>query len=178
MVRLFICLHVCFLLSSSLYFSSPPLYPLMFSHSTPLPPPHPTFSYRKMWVAGILAAMASITYPSISSLVSRNASSDQQGVAMGILTGMRGLCNGLGPALFGLLFWLFNVSFSEGEQADLFHPSFSAAHSINSLKKNTTVTAVHVSVFMNSDHQKKNIYSRENVTYTVVFLLLFFVLCL
>lgn len=34
------------------------------------------------------------------------------------LIGMRGLCNGLGPAVFGLLFWLSNVHLSENEQEE------------------------------------------------------------
>ena len=68
---------------------------------------------RLMWIAGILAALSSIIYPAISALVSKNANAEQQGVVLGILTGMRGLCNGLGPALFGLLFWMFNVNLSD-----------------------------------------------------------------
>lgn len=66
-----------------------------------------------MWIAGLLAALSSIIYPAISALVSKNADAEQQGVVLGILTGMRGLCNGLGPALFGLLFWMFNVKLSD-----------------------------------------------------------------
>jgi hypothetical protein len=31
----------------------------------------------------------------------------------GMITGMRGLCNGLGPAMFGLIFSLFNVNLNE-----------------------------------------------------------------
>lgn len=27
----------------------------------------------------------------------------------GMVTGMRGLCNGLGPAMFGIIFYIFNV---------------------------------------------------------------------
>ena len=45
--------------------------------------------------------------------MSRNADAEQQGVVLGILTGMRGLCNGLGPALFGFLFWMFNVNLGD-----------------------------------------------------------------
>jgi MFS family permease len=66
-----------------------------------------------MWVAGMLAASASIIYPAISAMVSKNAEPEQQGVVLGILTGIRGLCNGLGPALFGLLFWLSDVHLSD-----------------------------------------------------------------
>lgn len=30
-----------------------------------------------------------------------------------MVTGMRGLCNGLGPALFGVIFYLFNVDLND-----------------------------------------------------------------
>lgn len=66
-----------------------------------------------MWAAGTVAAMSSITFPAVSALVSRNAESDQQGVAQGIITGIRGLCNGLGPALYGFIFYMFHVELSE-----------------------------------------------------------------
>ncbi|XP_062455807.1 hippocampus abundant transcript-like protein 1 isoform X1 [Rhea pennata] len=66
-----------------------------------------------MWAAGAVAAMSSITFPAVSALVSRNAESDQQGVVQGIITGIRGLCNGLGPALYGFIFFLFHVELNE-----------------------------------------------------------------
>ncbi|NXC32527.1 MF14B protein, partial [Campylorhamphus procurvoides] len=66
-----------------------------------------------MWAAGAIAAMSSITFPAISALVSRNAEADQQGVVQGIITGIRGLCNGLGPALYGFIFFLFHVELNE-----------------------------------------------------------------
>merc|ERR1719427_81026 len=62
-----------------------------------------------MWLAGGLAALSSINYPSLSSLVSAISSESKQGVAQGMITGVRSLCNGLGPALFGLAFHLFNI---------------------------------------------------------------------
>ncbi|MEE6459659.1 hypothetical protein FKM82_000688 [Ascaphus truei] len=65
-----------------------------------------------MWAAGAVAAMSSITFPAVSALVSRNTESDQQGVAQGMVTGIRGLCNGLGPALYGFVFFLFHVELS------------------------------------------------------------------
>ena len=55
----------------------------------------------------------SITYPAISAFVSMHAEADKQGLVQGIITGMRGLCNGLGPAMFGLVFSLFHVDLSE-----------------------------------------------------------------
>ena len=30
-----------------------------------------------------------------------------------MITGIRGLCNGLGPAMFGLIFYLFHVDLNE-----------------------------------------------------------------
>uniref|UniRef100_A0AAZ3R297 Major facilitator superfamily (MFS) profile domain-containing protein n=1 Tax=Oncorhynchus tshawytscha TaxID=74940 RepID=A0AAZ3R297_ONCTS len=62
-----------------------------------------------MWAAGAVAAMSSITFPAVSALVSRSADPDKQGLVQGMITGIRGLCNGLGPALYGLIFFMFNV---------------------------------------------------------------------
>uniref|UniRef100_A0A671UNG0 Hippocampus abundant transcript-like protein 1 n=1 Tax=Sparus aurata TaxID=8175 RepID=A0A671UNG0_SPAAU len=70
-----------------------------------------------MWAAGTVAAMSSITFPAVSALVSHSASPDQQGVAQGMITGIRGLCNGLGPALYGFIFFLFNVELNDMEPA-------------------------------------------------------------
>ena len=66
-----------------------------------------------MWFAGILASFASITYPAISSYVSTYSNADQQGLVQGMITGIRGLCNGLGPAMFGLIFNLFHVDLNK-----------------------------------------------------------------
>uniref|UniRef100_A0A8C7X6U3 Major facilitator superfamily (MFS) profile domain-containing protein n=1 Tax=Oryzias sinensis TaxID=183150 RepID=A0A8C7X6U3_9TELE len=63
-----------------------------------------------MWAAGAVAAMSSITFPAVSALVSQSADADKQGVVQGMITGIRGLCNGLGPALYGFVFFLFNVN--------------------------------------------------------------------
>ncbi|XP_058125985.1 hippocampus abundant transcript 1 protein-like isoform X1 [Anopheles coustani] len=66
-----------------------------------------------MWAAGILASLASITYPAISAFVSIHSNPDQQGVVQGMVTGMRGLCNGLGPAMFGVIFYVFHVDLND-----------------------------------------------------------------
>ncbi|XP_053726542.1 hippocampus abundant transcript-like protein 1 [Synchiropus splendidus] len=68
-----------------------------------------------MWAAGTVAAMSSITFPAVSALVSHSASRDQQGVVQGMITGIRGLCNGLGPALYGFIFYLFDVELNDME---------------------------------------------------------------
>lgn len=39
------------------------------------------------------------------------------GVAQGMITGIRGLCNGLGPALYGFIFFLFNVELNDVQPA-------------------------------------------------------------
>uniref|UniRef100_A0A2K5C8B0 Major facilitator superfamily (MFS) profile domain-containing protein n=1 Tax=Aotus nancymaae TaxID=37293 RepID=A0A2K5C8B0_AOTNA len=66
-----------------------------------------------MWAAGAVAAMSSITFPAVSALVSPTADADQQGVVQGMITGIRGLCNGLGPALYGFIFYIFHVELKE-----------------------------------------------------------------
>ncbi|XP_062849777.1 MFSD14 family MFS transporter isoform X2 [Trichomycterus rosablanca] len=71
-----------------------------------------------MWAAGAIAAMSSITFPAISAIVSRNADPDQQGVVQGMITGIRGLCNGLGPALYGFVFYLFHVELNDVDAAE------------------------------------------------------------
>ena len=38
------------------------------------------------------------------------------GVAQGVVTGIRGLCNGLGPAMFGCVFYMFHVNLSEDKK--------------------------------------------------------------
>ncbi|CAO1300711.1 unnamed protein product [Diamesa tonsa] len=77
-----------------------------------------------MWTAGILAALGSITYPAISAFVSIKSTPDQQGVVQGMVTGMRGLCNGLGPAMFGIIFYLFNVDLNDESKKNLSNQNF------------------------------------------------------
>ena len=58
-------------------------------------------------------SLCSITYPAISAFVSMHADADKQGLVQGMITGMRGLCNGLGPAMYGLIFSLFHIELNE-----------------------------------------------------------------
>ena len=46
-----------------------------------------------------------------------HADADKQGLVQGMITGMRGLCNGLGPAMFGLIFSLFHIELNENKAA-------------------------------------------------------------
>ncbi|XKL65972.1 hypothetical protein PGB90_009392 [Kerria lacca] len=62
-----------------------------------------------VWMAGFLASFSTITYPAISSYVSVHSDVDKQGLIQGIVMGVRSLCNGIGPALFGLVFYLSGV---------------------------------------------------------------------
>lgn len=71
-----------------------------------------------MWAAGLLASVSSITYPAISAYVSTHTEADKQGVVQGIITGMRGLCSGLGPAVYGFIFYLFHVDLNDEKVAE------------------------------------------------------------
>lgn len=65
-----------------------------------------------------------LAYPAISAYVSNYADADKQGLVQGIITGIRGLCNGLGPCAFGLVFNLFNVDLtSENSQPHSTYPA-------------------------------------------------------
>ncbi|XP_015190871.1 PREDICTED: hippocampus abundant transcript 1 protein isoform X2 [Polistes dominula] len=76
-----------------------------------------------MWAAGALASVSSITYPAISAFVSMHSDADKQGLVQGMVTGMRGLCNGLGPAMFGVIFYLFHVDLNDDSPSLPLKPS-------------------------------------------------------
>lgn len=76
-----------------------------------------------MWVAGIIASLSSITYPAISAYMSSYADADKQGLVQGLITGVRSLCGGIGPAMFGLLFNIFDVDMYEEIRANPFSPN-------------------------------------------------------
>uniref|UniRef100_A0A5K3F1D5 MFS domain-containing protein n=2 Tax=Mesocestoides corti TaxID=53468 RepID=A0A5K3F1D5_MESCO len=63
-----------------------------------------------LWSAGCVAGLGSITYPALSAFLSNHVNADQQGLAQGLLTGIRGLCGGLGPAVYGFIFFIFQVN--------------------------------------------------------------------
>ena len=71
-----------------------------------------------IWFSGMLAAISSIGYPAISAFISQQSHIDQQGVSQGMVTGIRGLCNGIGPALYGFIFWIFRVSLTESSSGE------------------------------------------------------------
>lgn len=58
---------------------------------------------------------------SIFALSSRDAVAyilSPAGVVQGMITGIRGLCNGLGPALYGFVFYLFHVELSDTDPSE------------------------------------------------------------
>lgn len=86
-----------------------------------------------IWFSGLLAALSSIGYPAISAYISQQSHADQQGVSQGMVTGIRGLCNGIGPALYGFIFWMFQVSLKETPDAKDMKTSYAATVNIFSL---------------------------------------------
>ncbi|KAH8378884.1 hypothetical protein KR009_001873, partial [Drosophila setifemur] len=60
-----------------------------------------------MWLAGFMASMATTVITVCSTLASVYTSSENQGAVLGIMSGIESLCDGLGPAVFGVLFYLF-----------------------------------------------------------------------
>eukprot|EP00035_Acanthoeca_spectabilis_P025375 m.458165 g.458165 ORF g.458165 m.458165 type:complete len:495 (+) comp21435_c0_seq1:288-1772(+) len=61
-------------------------------------------------------AIGSMVYPAVSAYVANTASPDEQGAVQGLITGVRSLCNGLGPALFGVLFQWAGGSLEDRER--------------------------------------------------------------
>jgi len=53
-----------------------------------------------------------------------HSDADKQGLVQGMVTGMRGLCNGLGPAMFGVIFYLFHVDLNDDTPNLPLKPSF------------------------------------------------------
>ena len=64
------------------------------------------------------------------------------GLVQGMVNGVRGLCNGLGPALFGFIFYLFNV--------DLNHTSVPSATSLTKIQANQTRISINQHRFASS----------------------------
>ena len=81
-----------------------------------------------VWVSGLGVALSSITYAAVSAYASLITDKDKQveypppqpgvvltrgcvqGAVQGTLMGVRGLCNGLGPAAFGLMWHFFGIN--------------------------------------------------------------------
>ena len=63
-----------------------------------------------VWLSGLAVALSSITYAAVSAYASLITDKDKQGAVQGTLMGVRGLCNGLGPAAFGLMWHFFGIN--------------------------------------------------------------------
>jgi predicted MFS family arabinose efflux permease len=129
--------------------------------------------YWMMWAAGSLAAMAALSYPTISALVSKNADADQQGAVQGMITGIRGLCNGLGPALYGLVFGLLHVdltgedtAMSSSSEETPYHTDFILPGAPFLVGAFMVFLALLVSLYIREMHSKKNGASSELMTHS------------
>jgi len=70
-----------------------------------------------IWTSGLVLACSSIVYPAMSGWCSIVCDANQQGVIQGIITGVRGLCMGMGPAMYGVIFHVFGVHLeTEGDK--------------------------------------------------------------
>ena len=67
------------------------------------------------WCACVWVCVRIHMYGSVLSLMVSLA----VGVSLGVLTGFRGLCMGLGPAVFGVLFYLFHVDLGSSTAVSL-----------------------------------------------------------
>lgn len=65
--------------------------------------------YWMMWAAGLLVAMSQLIYPSISAFVSIHSDRDKQGTVQGVITGVRGLCQGYILSLAAVLKYLLKT---------------------------------------------------------------------
>ncbi|XP_043063769.1 hippocampus abundant transcript 1 protein [Drosophila ficusphila] len=68
------------------------------------------------WLGGVLFAIATIIPAATNSVVSIYANEDHQGVVMGIISGIESLSDGLGPAIFGVLFYIFQEDSKNAEK--------------------------------------------------------------
>lgn len=75
------------------------------------------------------------------------------GVAQGVVTGIRGLCNGLGPALFGFIFYLFHVDLNETTDIDHTVKPPGIGHKVNHTLLKQVGTSKSVSIAVNTYHQ-------------------------
>ncbi|XP_022212705.2 LOW QUALITY PROTEIN: hippocampus abundant transcript 1 protein [Drosophila obscura] len=72
-----------------------------------------------MWMAGLVAALGSMSFAALSAYVSIYCDSASQVVVQDTINGLSSLCNGLGPAVFGLIFYLSDMDLSEGPSTNV-----------------------------------------------------------
>jgi len=100
-----------------------------------------------VWAAGLFVSISSITYAAISAYLSLDTAKDKQGAVQGTLMGVRGLCNGLGPAAFGLMFHLFGINIVEpvdktqtDENIALTNSTWKVTQLDSEIERNSTLT--------------------------------------
>ncbi|SPP76838.1 blast:Hippocampus abundant transcript 1 protein [Drosophila guanche] len=69
-------------------------------------------------MAGLVAALGSISFPALCAYASIYYDSESQAAVQGMIIGLSSLCNGLGPAVFGITFYLSDMVQSDGLPAN------------------------------------------------------------
>ncbi|KAH8300390.1 hypothetical protein KR018_002607, partial [Drosophila ironensis] len=64
-------------------------------------------SHWSLWLASILSSTSTIIHPLCSTVASLYAGSENHGSVLGVLSAIDSLCDGLGPAVFGVLFYFY-----------------------------------------------------------------------
>ena len=91
------------------------------------------------------------------------------GVVQGMITGIRGLCNGIGPALFGLVFYVFHVDL-EDEEGPTVDITATSNHTImeDPYGKVLTISkCLFFTLFSFAMENKENLVNKQELLYLV-----------
>uniref|UniRef100_A0A0N4ZE98 MFS domain-containing protein n=1 Tax=Parastrongyloides trichosuri TaxID=131310 RepID=A0A0N4ZE98_PARTI len=70
------------------------------------------FNIYVIWGLGIFLAISQMVYPALSAAISLSHTNEEQGSSQAVINGIRALCSGIGPAIFGIIFNFFGFDVS------------------------------------------------------------------